>query len=315
MKLILATLLVLSSFPLLAGGKEEMEAELSKTDQWIGKASEVLSKARDNPNLSKADQLLDFARGLQSQARVRYNMRHYKEALKLTLGARQAARRSLELALGFELTPANVEHALGRTDELITKAGALIQEAKNQKVNELYRIALDTQKTARESFQNHHLLVALKLSLSARRMIMKLLRMAQEVNPDKIAKELKMTDRLIERIKKENDRARQARALQKSAYDNFHRNRYIQAYRLTKQAQKILYSILKDVTTINKDEVKRSIDETEHLLALTDVDSTIRTQIHSLITDAKRAYSAGRYREALIKTSAAKRLLDKAIGG
>lgn len=314
MRPLLATLLVLSSFPLLAGGKEELEAELQKTDQWIYKASEVVSKALDGPTQSKADQLLDFARDLQSQARVRFNMRHYKEALKLTLGARQAARRSLEIALGFELTPDNVKRALNRTDELITKASALIQEAKNQKVNELYRIALDTQKSARESYQNNRLLVSLKLTLSARRMIMRLIRMAQEINSDQVERELKATDRLISRVKEDDGRVGKAMDLQKNAYDYFHSNRYIQAYRTTKQAQKIIYSVLKEVETINKEEVKKSISDTEHLLGLADIDSATRGRIQSLLSEAKRSYSDGRYREALIKTSAAKRLLDKAIG-
>ncbi|HIE05719.1 MAG TPA: hypothetical protein EYP58_02850 [bacterium (Candidatus Stahlbacteria)] len=313
MKLVLATLLVLSSFPLLAGGKEEVAAELDRTDLWISKASEVVSKALDGPTQSKAVQLLDFARNLQSQARVRYNMRHYQEALKLTRGARQAARRSLEIALGFELTPDNVKRTLNRTDELITKASGLIQEAKNQKVNELYRIALDTQKSARESFQNNRLLIALKLTLSARRMVMRLIRMAQEMNADQVSRELKITDRLIGRIKKADKRIEQAKELQKNAYDHFHNNRFIQAYRLTKQVQKLVYSVLKEIETVDREEVKRAIEETEHLLGLADINAASRGQIHSLLSEARRAYEEGQYREALIKTSAAKRLLDKTI--
>ncbi|RKX71205.1 hypothetical protein DRP53_02340 [candidate division WOR-3 bacterium] len=314
MRLVLATLLVLSSFPLVAGGKEEVLSEIEKTDRWITRTQEVVQKVFDHgTQINRAERLLDFAQNLQTQARARYNLRHYKEALKLTLAARQAARRALELALGFEVTPQNVKRAIDRTDELITKVTTLIQKSKYQKVKDLYRIGLDTQKAAKESYRDQHLLVALKLTLSARRMVMRLIRMAQEVNSEEVRRELKITDRLITRVESKNPRIDDARRLQQTAYDHFNNGHYLEAYRLTKQAQRLIYSILKEQGKIDPEEVKRSIEETEHLLALTDLSTSTRSQISELIGAARLLYEKGEYRQALIKISVAKRLLEKAI--
>ena len=262
---------------------------------------------------SKAEKLLDFARNLQIQAKAKFNLHRYNDALRLTLAARQAARKALELALGFELTPDNVKHALNRTDELITKVSTLIQKTRNTKVSELYRIALDTQRSAKESFQAHHLLVSLKLTLSARRMIMRLNKMAQEISADEVKRALSNTDRLLTKVMKTDPRREKAEMLQTDAYEQYHRGHQIEAYRLTKQAQRILYSILKDYERVNPQAVKRAIDETERLLGLTDMPSSERVRIKSLLEEARDLYKQGQYREALIKVSAAKRILDKLI--
>jgi hypothetical protein len=144
-------------------------------------------------------------------------------------------------------------------------------------------------------------------------MVMRLLKMSQEISSEVVKRELENTDRLISRVKATNHRVNEARSLQANAYEQHRRGNQIEAYRLTKQAQRLLYAVLKDYGKINPQLIKKAIDETEHLLGLTDLPAKDRSIISSLIEEAKDLYQRGRYRDALVKISAAKRILDKKI--
>jgi hypothetical protein len=143
---------------------ERVTAQLERT-------REIIERARDRAgdcSVDRARYLLQVATAMEQRAEDAAHEERYLAALQLTMSARERALRALRLCNVADNARESAEQAMGRTDEVITRA----QEAVSAHGSELARQALGrattTQGEARREFLADRFESCLRLTQAAR---------------------------------------------------------------------------------------------------------------------------------------------------
>jgi hypothetical protein len=153
---------------------ERVETALRKVDNLIER---VTGPVRESGN-PRAAELLQKAVDVQARARAAFRNRQLREAVRLTMSARDLAFRALELALGNASPPA-AEQALAETDELLSDWAGPISDSDSAEAASLLEQARTLQRSAREQFSAGRVQEALSSTTRARRLLQRAIDLVQ----------------------------------------------------------------------------------------------------------------------------------------
>lgn len=334
MLLALGTLCVLC-LPALASAqtRDEVEAEIEKTDRVIEKARELL----DETGAPRGRGALDMAERLQNQAKQSFANNNLRIALGFTREARDRALASLAGIRRGEDNEEAVERELDRTDRVIEEVtdkfagGPMAMRRLDQ--------ARATQNRAWELFRNRQLRPALKLTLEARDTAARM-GMRARFGPgardrlgDHVERQLERLgmaiDRVSENITADNtsgtDALNQARQSYQDAEKAYSEGQYLLAERQLRQTREALMRAVRTVEdSLSADDVQALIDDArrrwENLGE--DVEGSGNSQLLTWhqeagtdIAEAEAAVQNGELTRALVQTRSAMGLLDRIADG
>lgn len=334
MLLALGTLCVLC-LPALASAqtRDEVEAEIEKTDRVIEKARELL----DETGAPRGRGALDMAERLQNQAKQSFTNNNLRIALGLTREARDRALASLSGIRRGEDNEEAVERELDRTDRVIEEVtdkfsgGQMAMRRLDQ--------ARTTQNRAWELFRNRQLRSALKLTLEARDTAARM-GMRSRFGPsardrlgDHVERQLERLgmaiDRVSENITPDNstgtDALNQARQSYQDAEKAYGEGQYLIAERQLRQTREALMRAVHTVeASLGVEDVQALIDDARRRWESLgeDVEESANTQLLSWhqeagtdIAEAETAVQNGELTRALVQTRSAMGLLDRIADG
>jgi len=190
---------------LLEGGHHgrvtpEMAARaVRETDRLIERAEPVITES-DNED---AQAMFERAVEIQGNARESLEDEEFERAFALTRQARELVARALRLVEGpVEPDPERVLAALERTDEIIEEATGEITESGNEEAISLLERATEAQENAHSAYDEDNYRVAMGLTMRAREMIRRALRIIhsgpREVTEEEAARVIEEVTAFIE---------------------------------------------------------------------------------------------------------------------
>jgi len=241
---VVLSLIVFGALAFGQNGEEAKQAryELEITDRLIERAEPLIVESGNE----EAVRLLTEAKDLQRDAWREFNQQRYRMAKGLTNLARYRVKQALEL---IAVDSQKVAEEIRRTAEVLDEVGPVIKRAGIKEAEEVFRLALGEQETARRYFDGKRYALALRFTRAGRQHAKKALEMVRRRGDrERIEAELKRTDELLARAKEKMssglaDRREQferAAALQKQAHEAFGQSRFVPALRLTLAARGVL---------------------------------------------------------------------------
>lgn len=171
---------------------------IERTDQIIAKAKEKVFLA-DN---QRAFSLLEVAIRNQQRAKEFYHEHKLKVALKLTLKARESAKKSIELAEQKNKLERFARKELERTDKLIHKASPVIKGSGNPRAQDFFGKGVDRQERTKDLFRQKRFESAIKNTQKARDFVLKALKIVEEnPTPKMVEKVIRRNDDLINKVR------------------------------------------------------------------------------------------------------------------
>ena len=157
---------------------------LPDPDRILGqleRTREVIERARER--IADCDQdrpraLLKVAVEMQIRAEAAARESRYLAALRLTMSARERALRALRMCNAQERIQESSDRALRRTDEVISRVRDALGEHAPERARDLLSRAERVQAEAYAQFKAGHVEGSLRLTLSARNMAQRALRLA-----------------------------------------------------------------------------------------------------------------------------------------
>ncbi len=148
--------------------------QLERTSEILERVRERISEC-DN---DRAHALLRVALSMQVRAEEAAQSGHYLAALQLTMSARERAFRALRLCNLEEDRKDSAERALRRTDDVISRAQDTVAEHGNEQARQVLARAVELQSRATAEFHAEHYEASLRLTLAARAMAHRAVRLA-----------------------------------------------------------------------------------------------------------------------------------------
>lgn len=274
MKTLFITLLstfLLGSLAFAQSGEEAEKArqELESTDRLIERAEPTIVASSNQ----EAVGLLHEARRLQTDAWGQFRQRRWRQARYGTEQARLRIRRALELV---EVDPEKVADEIRRTAELLADAGPVVRRSGLREAEELLRLALGEQETARRYYDTRRYALAFRFTRAARQHAREALeRVRRRGGREQVAVELERTDELLARAREragDEDRAREvlkrAENLQRQARESFELDRLWPALKLTLAARNLLIRAWETARDgVDADLVEAVVVENDRLIA------------------------------------------------
>jgi hypothetical protein len=315
----------------LAQSGEKVRQELEITDRMLREAEPIVEQS----GVPEAQDFLRQAEGKQQDAWRSHGRREYIRSLAETKQARFMLRQALELA---RLDPERIRAELRRTGDLINESRAMVTRSGVRQAIELLRIAEAEQDGSRREFGARHFRVAFKLTMTARLHAQKAVQLARRFgDPEQVLREVERTDELLERARAklqgldgENQLLHQlqelferARAWQVQARESWRGGQQREALKLTFGARNLLLRAW-EMGRGNQDPelVAEALAETGRLLKTwqdgirSGGDPEEAALLDKAVQRQQRArdqFAAGSLVQALGETTAARRLLNRAI--
>jgi hypothetical protein len=153
---------------------ERVMSQIERTRDLLDRARDKIEEC-DN---DRARALLRVALEMQARAEAAVRESRYLAALQLTLSARERALRALRLCNAEENLQEAAERALRRTDEVLSRATEVVEEHGNERAQEVLKRAERIQTEAHAQFRASHFAVSLRLTLSARTLAYRAIRIS-----------------------------------------------------------------------------------------------------------------------------------------
>jgi len=170
---------------------------IERTDQIITKAKESIVGLEHK----RASSLLEAAINNQQKAKEFFKEHKLKVALKLTLKAREMAKKVLDLTTKGRRLNRLAQKELKITDRMIQKASLILQESESKGPDRLLEKAKSLQEKAREMFRQKKFTRATRSSRKARELVEKALRLVEEeVTPRMVENAIQQNERLISQV-------------------------------------------------------------------------------------------------------------------
>ena len=178
----------------LAGlNPERIRAEIEKIAERMDEIRPIIRAA----NEPRAIELWRMAEGELASAREQLSNQRYGLAIKFARAAMEHAKEAWEIVRG-SVDPERVRAELERTDNLIERAREQLRLFPNERARQLLNKAIAWQEQARAAFDGRRFGLALKLTLSARDLILRAWENVRgRLTPELVERALAETDRLI----------------------------------------------------------------------------------------------------------------------
>jgi hypothetical protein len=150
--------------------------QLERTRELIARAQDRIAEC-NNP---RAPAVLRLAGDMQASAENAAADGHYLVALRLTMGARDRAMRAARLCNQEERLDEASDRALRRTDEVIARAKDELGPEVSESARDLIARADRIQMQAWAEFRARHLEPSLRLTLTARNLVQRALRLERQ---------------------------------------------------------------------------------------------------------------------------------------
>lgn len=314
-----------------AQSRDEVTGDLEKTDRLIERAEEVVRETGSQIGQS----YLDHAYELQALAKGAYDGNRYQQTRKLTLAAREQARRAIGAVQESNNNPNTVDRQIERTDEIIKRAQDIVGVVDNQKAVSLLEIAVTTQLEAKEFFKDNRLKIALTATLKSCEMAKRAIDLAESDRDDKslVERELHRTDELIVRAVDRADRLgsngtvsellQGAEDIQITAHDDLRAGKLRAAMDRTGRARDVTNKALKRMEEdIKPERIRKYIEQTDRLISrakeslLESPNSEAEKLLDTAIgyqTNASSSFSENSLETAMVEAKAARELVNKAL--
>lgn len=313
-----------------AQNRANLERELDKTDEVIERAREAVSASRN----IKAENVLNLAVEYQGQAKGHAAQIRYKQAMELTLKAREKAYEAIGFTKKDEENENLVIRAIERTDQAISQAKDAIGQTDQKRVTSLLEMAIRSQERAKEFLRERKLKMALKFTLEANETADKIKGLAG--NGDKLdqasKKQLQATERLMEKAAAKIQESQNQEAMEllekgkgflKEAQEQFNKNAYALAIKNAERAREMLEKALGLVEEdITPPMVERAMEQNERMIrtAQQAIKGEGNTQAVNVLEKglnhqnrAREYFNQGEYKAALAEAKAANRLLNQVM--
>jgi len=226
-------------------GRGEAERELKITQSVIEKVRRLVDESENR----RAEEALKRAIDVQGRAEREFRGNSMRSTVRLTLVAREYAKRAGKLAGELSENREFVFRQLERTREILRRAREHALEAGETRVRDLLRTAYERQDQAETAFREHRFRVALRMTQLARELAHKALEMVkgeQGASPERVRAALERTDELLGRISRELEGEgppllREAVDLQNRAETHFDDGRFAMALKLTLSARDLAH--------------------------------------------------------------------------
>jgi uncharacterized membrane-anchored protein YhcB (DUF1043 family) len=313
-----------------AQNRANLERELDKTDEVIERAREAVSASRN----IKAENVLNLAVEYQGQAKGHAAQIRYRQAMDLTLKAREKAYEAIGFTKKDEENENLVIRAIERTDQAISQAKDAVGQTDQKRITSLLEMAIRSQQRAKEFFREHKLKMALKFTLDANETADKIKGM--NGNGDKLdqasKKQLQATERLMEKAADKIQESQNQEAMEllekgqgflKEAQEQFNQNAYALAIKNAERAREMVERALRLVEEdITPPMVERAMEQNERMIrtAQQAIEGNGNSQAADVLEKglthqnrAREFYNQGEYKAALAEAKAANRLLNQVM--
>jgi tetratricopeptide (TPR) repeat protein len=311
-----------------AQGGQDVEEALRRTDELLQQAAEVVRSA----DSQRARILLDQAYAIQRNAWTQFQNGHPRLATRLTIEARDLAKRAVRLAREDSSLRTRARRELEKAWDMLQRAREQLGDVSDH-AGRLLQEAHQQIERGRSQFQEQNYEPAMRLAISAQRLVRQALGSTGGAGgADRLERELERTDRLIERAREviagsdlpEARRAlERAMSLQQDAWAAYRSERFRVALAATKEARNLAARVLKLVHgPMSSDRVERALSETDRLLdRAADIVTTAGDDTAARLVERAREHQAqarrllgdGQLRPALAKTRVAAGLAKRAM--
>jgi tetratricopeptide (TPR) repeat protein len=309
------------------GGR--VEEELRRTDEHLQRVAPVVRES----DSERARELLEQALRVQGQAWEVFRSGRPAIALRLTREARDLGARALVLARGDRSLKTRAEQELERAARMLEHVREELGGSLEEPARRLLEEAAGQIERGRAHFAEQHYEVALRLAISAQRLI----RQAGSLGPgpagdSRVLRELERTDHLIERaapLIRESGHEEAGRILdsaielQAKAWEAYRAGGLRPALALTREARGLIHRALSIVRgPVDAERVMRTLEETGAILERaaevvrsSGVDHALRLLEKAIEhqSRARRFLEEAKLRNALAETRVARRLGLRAI--
>jgi hypothetical protein len=231
--------------------RAQLQGEIEKTDRRIEQAESLVSAT----DVEAARFELSKAVEIQTQAKSEFAAAHGRNALDLTLRARQHADRAIAIVRQLP-DPDRVLAQLERTRELMERARDRIEECNDDRARAMLRAGFEMQQRAEQQARDGRYLAALQLTTSARERTLRALRVChlEENLKESAGRALRRTDDVLLRARdvvaahgNEPARAALGRAAKQEdrAHADFEAGRYGVSLRLTQAARSFAFRAIR----------------------------------------------------------------------
>lgn len=172
--------------------------QIQSTRELLDEATKMV-RVSQNP---RAAALLEMALSQFERGQGALREGQIEQAFHLLKNANKLAREIITMLQQEDVGRERVGRELDRTDRLIDKARPLIEESGDEKARALLDRGVQTQIKAREFFNQGRYELAHQLTLNARELLVKALRMVEGlISPERVTGAIAATDELMERVR------------------------------------------------------------------------------------------------------------------
>jgi hypothetical protein len=282
--LLVAALLGAVATPAEAQGElERLRQEIERTDDAIARAQQVVAASESE----RARGLLANAIHLQERAWFFFgecdlsHLRACRAAAESTVRSRREAMHAIQVAREESSAERAAQQTIDRSQRWLDEAFDVVREegAPSDAALRLLEQSENQLGRAREQYRERQFVIALRLANNARNLIRRALALddVDGFGPELVRRELERTRRLLERAAPivrtdEDERSarlfEQALGMQERAGRMFEEERFLAAFKLTREARKLVQRALRLVNDVpvDADVVKQAIDQTDALI-------------------------------------------------
>jgi hypothetical protein len=305
-----------------------VEEELRRTDAKIELAESIIRESQSE----RARQLLEQAKSIQSSAWENFRQGRLLIAGKLTIEARLIAQRAMGLAREDLSIKNRAQRELEIAQSLLQDAKERITESREERALHLLDEARAQIDRGNTQIGEQHYEAALRLALSARRLIRQALRLADDAGGAGRAEiELERTESILERARAYAADAGDEQALllleratqiQERAHEAYRSSHFRAVFPGTREARSLAQRAMARIRgPVGKERVNVEIARTQEALARAaeTVEGSANSSAQRLLENAKKHQERARrllekekYRPAFAQAIVARRLATRA---
>jgi hypothetical protein len=269
---VLLALLAISTDAFSGPRQAEAERELKITQSVIEKVHRLVDESENR----RAEEALKRAIEVQGRAMREFRGNALRSTVRLTLVARDYAKRAAKLAGELSENREFVGRQLERTRDILRKAREQARDAGEVRVRDLLRTAFERQEQAESAFREHQFRVSLRMTQLARELAHRALEMVRGepgASPDRVRNAIERTDEVLGRVSRELEGHRpplldEAFRLQDRAEAQLGEARFAPALKLTLTARDLAQRAVRERD--GPGGIAREIEVTRELLARAD---------------------------------------------
>lgn len=324
----------------IAIARQEVKLE-ENARHAIERARDHLERARaaldDGPANPSAGRLIEEARMQLRRSRDNMQEHMFETALRLANASRELSGRALQMLGRDDVSPERVRREITRTDNILARIRDR-DAAQRPELRGLIEEATHLQERARESARSDAAALALRQTLRARALALRVLKISGDgnIDADAVARALELTDGILARARElsgegekhgapQADPLEGAFRLQQQARDRQAGGELDAAMRLTLQAREAVKRVVRGMDRdVDASRVQRTLTETDAALErlrdqLAAEGNADARDLYDRATrrqaEAWKAFEAHELRRALAFTKVARNLATTALEG